>query len=200
MATAAAADEDEVMPSAGVSVATAQGYASTTKLFDVFRNSNEERAERFPSPFDELDEEKVREMDTYARFTYFISYTYIIPEGHRNSGEHLSGDVVLAHINRLIQLGHRRFKNSTNAATQTFFTCAQPGDATDSQRWLTGMRRNAKNKIWQRSQVLAKETDQSATPLYREAHIEPCNRAYAREDSSEAHARKFALNSFHHAI
>ena len=62
------------------------------------------------------------------------------------------------------------------------------------------MRRNAKNKIWQRSQVLAKETDQSATPLYREAHIEPCNRAYAREDSSEAHARKFALNSFHHAI
>ena len=78
---ATAADEDEVMPSAGVSVATAQGYASTTKLFDVFRNSNEERAERFPSLFGELDEEKVREMDTYARFTYFISYTYIIPEG-----------------------------------------------------------------------------------------------------------------------
>ena len=49
---ATAADEDEVMPSAGVSVATAQGYASTTKLFGVFRNSNEERAERFPSAID----------------------------------------------------------------------------------------------------------------------------------------------------
>ena len=72
-AQADAGDEDGLMPSVGVSASTPRGHDQTLKLFEVFRNSSEERMGRFQSPlFDELDEEKVREKDTYARSTYFI--------------------------------------------------------------------------------------------------------------------------------
>ena len=127
----------------------------------------------------------------WKRFAQYITYDYVIAEGNQNSGKHLSLDVLVSTLRKLIHKAKAQHETKS-VANRQFFTCVDQYSSSDDAKWLSGLVHNMRRKSWERSLANGDPIDQSVTPLDEQVFVEVCA-ALLEEGSPESMHRRLAL-------
>ena len=185
------AAEPAEMGSAGESAATAAALKQALNKFEAFRKSTPELGAAYPVPFVDLGDTIMCDRTVWKRFAQYITYDYVIAEGNQNSGKHLSLDVLVSTLRKLIHKAKAQHETKS-VANRQFFTCVDQYSSSDDAKWLSGLVHNMRRKSWERSLANGDPIDQSVTPLDEQVFVEVCA-ALLEEGSPESMHRRLAL-------
>ena len=126
------------MGSAGESAATAAALKQALNKFEAFRKSTPELGAAYPVPFVDLGDTIMCDRTVWKRFAQYITYDYVIAEGNQNSGKHLSLDVLVSTLRKLIHKAKAQHETKS-VANRQFFTCVDQYSSSDDAKWLSGL-------------------------------------------------------------